>query len=97
MRQNLSFIEKQLDFTKKYYQCISWHLPPTLKEKIIRGMMEGGHPLIFWPFGFLRFINEIEDKKTKLELLKTIRKSIKRRLEVIDSKIAELEEEIEKQ
>lgn len=91
MKQNLSFIERQLDFTKKYYQCISWHLPPALKEKIIKKMIERENPLIFWPFGFLQMINEIEDKKTRLELLKMIRKFIKRRLEVIDSKIAELE------
>ncbi len=92
MRQNLSFIERQLDFTKKYYQCISWHLPSTLKEKIIKRMVERKHPLIFWPFGFLHLIDEIEDEKTKLELLKMIREFIKRRLEMIDSKIAELEE-----
>ena len=92
MRQNLGFIEKQLDFTKKYYQCISWHLPPTLKEKIIKRMVEREHPLVFWPFGFLHLINEIEDENTKLELLKMIREFIRRRLEMIDSKIAELEE-----
>lgn len=91
LRQNLSQIERELDFTKMYYRCISWHLPPMLKEKIVRKMLEGEHPLMFWPFGFLHLTNEIEDEKTKLELLRVIREFIKKRLEVIDSKIAELE------
>ncbi len=93
MRENLAFIEKHLNFTKKYYQSISWHLPPALKEKLLKRMMKEKHPLIFWPFGFLRFIDEIEDREAKLELLKMVRTMIKRRLEIIDSKIAELEKE----
>jgi len=94
MKENLAFIERHLNFTKKYYQCISWHLPPSLKEKILKRMMEREHPLIFWPFGFFRFIDEIEDKRTRLELLKAVRGAIKRKLENIESKIAELEKEV---
>jgi len=93
MKENLAFIERHLNFTKKYYQCISWHLPHALKEKLLKRMMKGEHPMIFWPFGFLRFIDEIEDRETKLELLKMARTMIKRRLDTIESKIAELEKE----
>lgn len=91
MKENLSLVEKHLNFAEKYYRCVSWHLPPRLKERVLRRFIGGHHfPFFINP---LHLIEDIEDKDTKLELLRAIRSHLKRRLEAIESKIAKLEKE----
>ncbi|HDD69432.1 MAG TPA: PadR family transcriptional regulator [Candidatus Korarchaeota archaeon] len=92
--ENLEFVERSLHFAEKYYQWVSWHLPPPVKEKMLRRVVEGEPPILFWPFSLMHFIRELEDKKAKLEMLKMIRNAIKKKLDYIDSKIAELEKEV---
>ena len=85
LRESLLSLEESISFAGRYFRCLFRHVPP--HPRILRAILSGvGLPILD-----LESLSDW-DREAALSTLKSIRETLKARLEYVERKIRELEQ-----